>query len=86
MRTKLFSVPVLVIDPRAVEQGGEEMLFGTNTLQHQADSIQGRQQEKDECEEEAAVIGLPHTAVYPTGAPTEGDAQTQYTQVDKTLY
>lgn len=72
----LFAVPVLVVDPRAVEQGSEEVLFRTYTLQHQADPVQGRQQEEEECKQEAAVIGLPHTAVYPTQAPTEGDAQT----------
>ena len=72
----LLSVPVLVVDPRAVEQGSEEVLFRTHALQHKADPVQGRQQEEDECKEEAAVIGLPHTAVYPTGAPTEGDTQT----------
>ncbi len=64
------------------------MLFWTHTLQHQADSVQGRQQEEDECEEEAAVIGLPHTAVYPTAAPTEGGRTNTdgHTQADKTLY
>lgn len=72
----LFAVPVLVVDPRAVEQGGEEVLFRTHALQHQADPVQGRQQEEDECKQEAAVIGLPHAAVYPTEAPMEGDAQT----------
>lgn len=48
------------------------MLIRANTLQHQADPVQGRRQEEDEREQEAAVIGLPHTAVYPTRAPTEG--------------
>lgn len=76
MYTSLFSVPVLVVDPRAVEQGGEQVLIRTHTLQHQADPVQGRQQEEDERKQEAAVIGLPHTAVYPTSAPMEGDAQT----------
>lgn len=71
-----FSVPVLVVDPWAVEQGGEEVLFRTHALQHQADPIQGRQQEEEECKQEAAVIGLPHTAVYPTRARTKGDAET----------
>ncbi len=83
--TSLFSVPVLVVDPRAVEQGGEQVLFRTHTLQHQADPVQGRQQEEDERKQEAAVIGLPHTAVYPTSAPTEGDTQV-HTQADKTSY
>lgn len=67
-----LSVPVLVVDPRAVEQGGEEVLTGTNTLQHQDDTTQRRQQEEDKHKQEAAVIGLPHTAVYPTRAPAEG--------------
>lgn len=49
----------------------------THTLQHQADSVQGRQQEEDEREQKAAVIGLPHTAVYPAPTQTGGDAQTQ---------
>lgn len=80
----LLSVPVLVVDPRAVEQGGEEVLFRTHTLQHQADAVQGRQQEEDECNQEAAVIGLSHTAVYPTGAPTQGNAQThKYTHTGR---
>lgn len=85
----LLSVPVLVVDPRTVEQGGEEVLIRTHTLQHQADAVQGRQQEEDECNQEAAVIGLTHTAVYPTRASTQGDAQTHkytHTQVDRTLY
>lgn len=80
------SLPVSVIDPRAVEQGSDEALFGTHALQHQADPIQGRQKEQDEGEEEAAVIGLPHTAVYPGAATTHGgwtDAQI-HIRADKT--
>lgn len=50
-------------------------------MQDQADSVQGRQQEEDEREQEAAVIGLPHTAVYPASTQTDGDAH-----ADKTLY
>lgn len=67
----LFPLPVLAVDPRAVEQGEEDVFFGAHALQDQADSIQGRQQEEDEREEEAAVVGLPHTAVYPGVASTE---------------
>lgn len=52
------------------------MLFRTHALQNQADPVHGRQQEEDKCEQEAAVIGLPHTAVYPNVEPTEGDGQT----------
>lgn len=59
----LLSVPVLVVDPRAVEQGGEEVLIWTHTLKHQADPVQGRQQEEDERKQEAAVIELTDTAV-----------------------
>lgn len=66
------SLPVFVVDPRAVEQGSDEALSGTHALQHQADPIQGRQKEQGEGEEEAAVIGLPHTAVYPGAATTHG--------------
>lgn len=80
------SLPVSVVDPRAVEQGSDEALFGTHALQHQADPVQGRQKEQDEGEEEAAVIGLPHTAVYPGTATTHGgwtDAQI-HTRADKT--
>lgn len=68
----VFSVPVLVVDPGAVEQGCEEVLSRTHTLQHQADPIQRRHEEEDECKQEAAVIGLPHAAVYPTSAEMEG--------------
>lgn len=57
--------PVLVVDSWAVEQGGEEELLGTHALQHQADSVQGREEEEEQGEQEAAVIGLPHAAVYP---------------------
>lgn len=63
-------LPVLVVDPRAVEQSGEEVLLRTQTLKHQADPVQGREQEEDECKQEAAVVGLPHTTVYPTGTQT----------------
>lgn len=80
------SLPVFVVDPRAVEQGSDEALSGTHALQHQADPIQGRQKEQGEGEEEAAVIGLPHTAVYPGAATTHGgrtDAQV-HTRADKT--
>lgn len=71
MVTQGFSVPVLVVDPRAVEQGCEEALTGTHSLQHQDDPVQRRQEEEDECEQEAAVIGLSHAAVYPTLAEME---------------
>lgn len=59
-----------------------------NTLQHQADAVQGRQQEEDEREQETAVIGLAHTAVYPTtGTDRRARTYTQvHTQADKTLY
>lgn len=72
----MFSLPVLVVDSRAVDQRSEEVLFRTHALQNQADPVQGRQQEQDKCKQEAAVIGLPHTAVYPIAAPTQGDGQT----------
>lgn len=84
-----FSVPELVVDPWAVEQGDEDVLFRTDTLQHKADPVQRRQQEEEECKQEAAVIGLPHTAVYPTPTATwEVDAQTHtvHTQADKTSH
>lgn len=80
------SLPVFVVDPWAVEQGSDEALFGTHALQHQADPVQGRQKEQDEGEEEAAVIGLAHTAVYPGAATTHGgrtDVQI-HTRADKT--
>lgn len=67
-----LSLPVLVVDPWAVEQGGEEVLFRTHAPQHQADPVHGRRQEQHQSEQEAAVIGLPHAAVYPTATTTEG--------------
>lgn len=58
-------LPVLVVDPGAVEQGGERQLLRTHTLQHQADSIQGGEEEEEQGEEEAAVVGLTDAVVYP---------------------
>lgn len=68
----VFPIPVLVVDPRAIQQGSEKVLSRAHALQHQADPIQRRQQEEDERKQEAAVIGLPHAAVYPTPATTDG--------------
>lgn len=76
----VFSVPVLIVDPRAVEQGCEEVLSRTHTLKHQADPIQRRQEEEDEHKQEAAVIGLPHATVYPTSGRNGGDAQYTHRQ------
>lgn len=60
-----FPVPVLVVNPRAVQQRGQEVLSRTHTLQHQADPIHRCQEEGDECEKEAAMVGLPYAAVDP---------------------
>ena len=59
-------LPVLVVDARAVDQSGDKVLLRTHAAQHQTDPIQRGQQEEEECQQEAAVIGLAHTAVYPT--------------------
>lgn len=64
-------VPVLVVHSWAIQQGSDEVLSWTHALQHQADPIQRRQQEEDKRKQEAAVIGLSHTAVYPTSATTD---------------
>lgn len=52
----------------AVEQGGQEALGGTHTAQHQADPIQRGQQEEDQRQQEAAMVGLTDTAVNPVQA------------------
>lgn len=59
-------VPVLVVDPGAVEQGGEEVLAGTQTVQDHQDAVHGGQQKHRQGEQEAAVVSLSNTAVYPT--------------------
>lgn len=59
------SLPVRVVDAWAVKQGGDQELLGTHTLQHQADSIQGGEEEEEQGEQEAAVVGLSHAVVYP---------------------
>lgn len=83
---KRFSVPELVVNSRAVEQGREEELLRTHAAQHQADAVQRRQQEEDKSEQEAAVVGLPHTAIYPALAQTGADARTHKHKKTKTLY
>jgi len=59
-------VPVLVVDPGAVEQGGEEVLAGTQAVQDHRDPVDGGQQKHRQGEQEAAVVALSNTAVYPT--------------------
>lgn len=61
-------VPGLTVDIGAVKQGGQEALGGTHTVQHQADPIQRGQQEEEESQQEAAMVGLTHTAVNPVQA------------------
>ena len=74
-------VPVLVVDPRAVEQGGQDVLSWTHALQYQADPVQRGQQEEDERQQEAAMIGLSHTVVYPAIGI---DGHDTHTRIDKT--
>ena len=60
-----YSVPVLVVDPRAVEQGSEKVLVRTQAVQDHCNPIHGGQQKHRQGEQEAAVVALSNTAVYP---------------------
>ena len=76
-----YSVPVLVVDPRAVEQGSEEVLVRTQAVQDHSNPIHGGQQKHRQGEQEAAVVALSNTAVYPT---VRGEIDTPDIQIHNT--
>lgn len=59
------AVPRLAVDGGAVEEGGQEMLPGTEAAEHQTDPVDRRQPKHGEGHEETAVVRLSNTAVNP---------------------
>lgn len=59
-------LPRLAVDAGAVEESRQQILSRTEAAQHQADPVQRRQHKHQEGEQEAAVVCLSNTAVYPT--------------------